>query len=86
MVALDLVSHTITWTHSSLADGAVVSYTIYVTAPNDFTTLINDNYVAWATEWTTPTTGAPVETKVLNCNTIYDIQYTPDPGSGIVSI
>ena len=74
-------AHTITWTAASLAHDTALTYTLVVTAPDETTTLTNDDYVAYATEWTTPTTGMPATTLIHNCNSIYGIQYVPDPGT-----
>lgn len=74
-------THTITWTETSLAHDNVLTYTLVITAPDATTMLTNEEYVAYATEWTTPTTGTPAETYVSACSTIYDIQYVPDPAT-----
>ncbi len=76
------LTHTLVWTASSLAGGDSLSYTIAVTAPNTTTVVTNSQYVAWATEWPTPTGGPPVATAVVEpggLTSIYDIQYTTDP-------
>jgi|GEM_PF-363689 len=79
----DEATHTITWTESaSIAHGDRLSYTIVVTAPTEMTVVSNADYVVRSSDWPTPTLGDPVETLIRDCNTIYGIQYTTDPGSG----
>ena len=56
--------HVVSWTVASLADGAAVTRTVQVTAPDTATTLVNSDYGVWASDWTTRTVGSPVSTVV----------------------
>lgn len=77
----DAASHTITWTESTdIAYGTTLTYTVVVTAPAAMTTVTNTDYLVWSSDWTTPTVGDPVVTLIRDCNSIYGIQYTTDPG------
>ena len=76
-------THTITWTESaSIAHGDMLSYTIVVTAPAEMTVVANADYMVRSSDWPTATVGDPVETLIRDCNTIYGIQHTTEPGSG----
>lgn len=74
------------WDVTSLADGAAVTRTVQVTAPNAATTLVNNDYGVWASDWLTRATGTPVNTAVQapipSTLSIYDLQYTPAAGDG----
>lgn len=59
-----LPGNVVSWTLPTLADGALVSRTITVTAPSVQATLVNADYQAWASNWLTPTHGVPVTTTV----------------------
>jgi len=61
----DAASHTITWTEATLAHDTALTYTIVVTAPTESVILNNREYAAWASNWLTRETGAPVNTAVL---------------------
>jgi len=71
-------THTITWTQATLADNAALTCTLVVTAPTTWRTVTNADYAAWATEWVTPTSGAPVNTAVRDCGSIAAIQSNHD--------
>ena len=63
------------WTASSLADQASLSLRFVVTATGSAGSLIqNESYAAWAANWATPTTGAPVLTVIGDYTPIYLIQ------------
>ncbi len=74
------------WDVTSLADGAAVTRTVQVTAPNAATTLVNSDYGVWASDWLTRATGTPVNTAVQapipSTLSIYDLQYTTAAGDG----
>jgi len=78
--------HVVSWTVTSLADGAAVTRTVQVTAPGTATTLVNSDYGVWAGDWTTRTVGSPVNTVVKEPQpsilSIYDLQYTTVAGDG----
>ncbi|NBD36387.1 MAG: DUF11 domain-containing protein [Chloroflexi bacterium] len=76
----DEASHTITWTESSsITHDSTLTYTLVVTAPAAMTVVSNTDYMAWSSDWLTPTMGEPVETLIRGINTIYELQYTDDP-------
>ncbi len=51
----------VSWTVSSLPDGNTLTRTFAVTAPNGYgVNIVNSVYTATASNWLTPTTGAPV--------------------------
>ncbi|HOU13610.1 MAG TPA: Ig-like domain-containing protein [Anaerolineae bacterium] len=74
----DVASHTITWTLASLANNTTLTYTLNVTAPTTWGSVSNAAYAAWATEWVTPTSGAPVNTVIKDCGSIAAIQMNRD--------
>jgi len=76
-----LAGNVVSWTIPSLADETSVTRTVQVTAPITPTTLVNSDYVIWASDWPTRATGSAATTQVRPAITpIYDIQYTTTPG------
>lgn len=74
------------WDVTSLADGAAVTRTVQVTAPNAGATLVNSDYGVWASDWITRVVGSAVNTVVEEpappILPIYDLQYTTIAGTG----
>jgi len=74
----------VNWSVAALADGAAVTRTVQVTAPNADTTLVNSDYGVWASDWLTRAVGSAVTTAVEEPTpsilSIYDLQYTTVAG------
>ena len=54
---VELPGNVVSWTVTSLADGAAVTRTVHVEAPSVNTQLINADYVAASPDWPTPAVG-----------------------------
>ncbi len=77
-----LPGNVVSWTVATLADDASINRTVTVAAPAAPTTLTNDDYVAWASNWLTPATGAPVVTTVTDPTVITPIADARAAGVG----
>ncbi len=78
----DAASHTVTWTQASVAHNTTLTYTIVVTAPAVSMMLNNSEYAAWASNWLTRETGAPVATAVLASGGVTPIAVARAAGAG----
>ncbi len=57
-------TNVVSWTIPTMADGTTAIRTVTVTAPSMQTTLVNEVYGVWASNWIIGTLGAPVSTIV----------------------
>jgi uncharacterized repeat protein (TIGR01451 family) len=81
---VDLGGNVVSWTITSLAVDELVTRTVAVTAPATYPViLINDDYTAWASNWTTRTTGLAVSTLVNTSGGVVPIHTIQ--GSGAAS-
>ncbi|HFD38337.1 MAG TPA: DUF11 domain-containing protein [Anaerolineae bacterium] len=65
----------LSWTYSSLADGAAAAFRFVITATGELGDVIsNSRYAVWAAEWVTHETGLPVFTFIGDYLPIYEIQ------------
>jgi uncharacterized repeat protein (TIGR01451 family) len=79
---VDQGGNVVRWDVASLAAGVSVTRTVTVTAPETAAVLlVNEDYYASASEWTTPTTGSPVYTLVNTEGGVVPIHVIQGSGS-----
>jgi uncharacterized repeat protein (TIGR01451 family) len=77
-----LPGNVISWTISSIADGASAILTATMAAPSTVGDLVNFDYNVWASNWTTPTVGSSVTTTVIDPTAITPIATARAAGAG----
>ena len=78
-----LPGNVVSWTVPSMSDGGSVDRTVTVAAPSTAGTLVNSDYVVWASNWLTPTAGTTaITTTVRDSNAITPIVEARAGGAG----